>query len=232
MPCVAGLGCSVQNLNANTPGVLEEVTSGNPNGTLAWPAGTGYDLATGLGSVNAFNLVHGWPAAVAFTPTSTTLSLCTGSQTSGCSSSSITITHGATVFVDATVTPTPGTTQTPKPAEDVALLGSPNTLSNNGGSATSAPDLLSPTGNNLDVYPLSGGTTNGESTTFLVGGSYAVHAHYTGDGTSGASDSPAVNVTVNPEGSRTTNRPPSPLSALTSPSTERARRRESATPRV
>ena len=211
VPCVSGTGCTVQNVNANTPGLLEQVTSGNPNGTLAWQAGTGYDMATGLGSVNAFNLVHGWPSAVgAFTPTSTTLSLCTGSQTVGCSSSSITITHGATVFVDATVTPNPGSgsTSNPSKAEDIALIGSPNTQSNNGGSTSSAADRLSPNGNNIDIYPLnSNGTTvggTGESTTFLVGGSYAVTAHYTGDGTFGASDSPPVNVTVNPEGSRTT----------------------------
>jgi subtilase family serine protease len=41
VPCIEGLGCTIQNANANAPGVLDEVTSGSPNGTLAWQAGTG-----------------------------------------------------------------------------------------------------------------------------------------------------------------------------------------------
>jgi len=200
VPCVFGTGCTIQNLNANIPGVLEK-----PSGTLAWQAGTGFDLSTGLGSVNAFNLVHNWPAAVGlFTPTSTTLQLCTGgSPTAGCSTS-ISIVHGAKVFVDAVVSPSPGTATGTK-AEDIALIGTPNTTSNNGGSATSAPDRFSASaGGNEDIYPLNGGSTSGDFTNFLVGGTYAITAHYTGDGTFGASDSPAVNVNISPEGSKTT----------------------------
>ena len=41
----------------------------------AWPAAPGYDLATGLGSINAANLVVNWSSAE-FTPTMTTLEIC------------------------------------------------------------------------------------------------------------------------------------------------------------
>ncbi len=205
-----GLGCTINNVNANTPGVL--TTNGSPSGTLAWQAGTGYDLSSGLGSVNAFNLAHNWPAAATFMPTSTTLQLCTGGSPSlGCSSTSISITHGAQVFVDATVSPSPGssaiTNFTVTKGEDIALIGTPNTTSNNGGSTASAADRFSVSNgqlNNVDIYPLTSGSTSGEGTNFLVGGTYAVVAHYTGDGTFGASDSPGVSVNVSAENSTTT----------------------------
>src|SRR5208283_370850 len=35
------------------------------NGILGWSAGTGYDSASGLGSVDAYNLVHAWNTAAA-----------------------------------------------------------------------------------------------------------------------------------------------------------------------
>jgi len=35
------------------------------NGTLGWAATSGYDSATGLGSVDAYNLVHAWSSALA-----------------------------------------------------------------------------------------------------------------------------------------------------------------------
>lgn len=65
-PCSAGsLNC-----NVNTKGDAYGVLSG-------YKAGPGYDLATGLGSVNAYNLVNSWTsaapsAAVSITPSSLT----------------------------------------------------------------------------------------------------------------------------------------------------------------
>lgn len=44
-------------------------------GAAAYPATSGYDLATGLGSVNAANLVNKWTSS--FTPSTTTLTLST-----------------------------------------------------------------------------------------------------------------------------------------------------------
>jgi hypothetical protein len=51
------------------------------------------------------------------------------------------------------------------------------------------------TGIVIDSFPLSGGNYGG-STTFLPGGSYQVIAHYGGDGTFAASDSPATAVNI------------------------------------
>lgn len=85
MPCSTG-----------TPNCITN-TAGDQNGVLAgYGAGTGYDPATGLGSVNAANLVNNW-ATVSFRPTLATLSL---SPTS--------VTHGSPVTVDVTVSPTSG----------------------------------------------------------------------------------------------------------------------------
>ena len=64
-----------------------------------------YDLATGLGTVNATNLVNAWATATAGSKGSvTTLSM---------TPSPLTITHGATANLNVTVAPAPGGTGTP-----------------------------------------------------------------------------------------------------------------------
>lgn len=79
------------------------------NPVAAWMAGPGYDLATGLGSINVANLVNNW-SSVSFAPTETKLSL-----------SPTTITHGQPVSVTINVT-----SQSPgMPTGAVALLGGP-----------------------------------------------------------------------------------------------------------
>lgn len=88
----------------------------------------------------------------------------------------VSITHGASVTVTGAVTGT-GT-----PTGQVSLLNSATTE-----------------GSSND-YTLSSGTFTG-STIGLPGGTYTVHAHYAGDGTFSASDSPAINVTVAKENS-------------------------------
>jgi len=150
------------------------------NPTLpAWTTTPGYDLATGLGSVNAANLVNQW-SSVSFQPTTTTLSLSTTPPTSP-----ITITHGQPMNVNITVSSTSGT-----PTGAVSLIGGPNN-SNLG----------------IDFATLTNGSVSG-TTVFLPGSgssAYGVTAHYAGDGTFGVSDStPAVQVTVTPEPSMTT----------------------------
>ena len=79
---------------------------------LAWTTNPAYDLAVGLGSVNAQNLVTNWKSANA-TATTTTLSLNGGAA--------VNITHGAPVSVTIGVTPTAA-------IGDVALVG---TMANN-----------------------------------------------------------------------------------------------------
>ncbi|MGB9203596.1 MAG: Ig-like domain repeat protein [Terriglobales bacterium] len=87
-------------------GVLVD-SHGNP----AWTTTTGYDMATGLGSVNAANLVNGWSTAT-FAASTTTLTTLTP----------VTITHGTKVTFSATVAAKSGGGT---PTGDVALMGSP-----------------------------------------------------------------------------------------------------------
>ncbi|MGA7342423.1 MAG: Ig-like domain repeat protein [Terracidiphilus sp.] len=77
------------------------------NGTPQYPAGPGYDLASGLGSVDANLLVNDWNA-ITFQPTATTLRL-----------SSASIVHGTPVTITASVAPSSGTGT---PTGDVAVL--------------------------------------------------------------------------------------------------------------
>ena len=63
---------SLYSLSANTTGLFHDITKGNNvvpcalaskgcgSGSFGYAAGPGYDLATGLGSVDAYNLVTGW----------------------------------------------------------------------------------------------------------------------------------------------------------------------------
>lgn len=142
-----------------------------------YPATVGYDLATGLGSVNVANLVNDWNS-VTFNPTTTTLTLVQPP-------SPVTITHGSPVQIDLAVTAKSGT-----PTGSVALL--PNT---------------GPTRNqqsSVGVFPLVNGST-APTVSSLPGGTYTLQAKYSGDGTFAPSTSvPSPAITVNPEPSTTT----------------------------
>jgi len=83
----------------------------NPGNTTspAWRTTAGYDLATGLGSVNVANLVRNW-TSVSFTPTATTLNI-----------SPTIVTHGQAANVTINVSSSSGT-----PTGPVSLLGGPN----------------------------------------------------------------------------------------------------------
>ncbi len=109
MPAQTGLNCN-STAGASSGCIFHDITSGtiatpcarnSPDcsttngsdtyGVLAgYNAGTGYDLATGLGSVNVFNLVHNW--TLPSNPTSTSLTINSGSL--------VNITHGQSVDVD------------------------------------------------------------------------------------------------------------------------------------
>jgi hypothetical protein len=155
-------------------------TSGDTIGVLSgYATTTGYDLATGLGSVNATNLVTKW-TNFALTPSSTSLTLNSGSPVS--------IRHGEPVNVAINVTGTGGT-----PTGNVSLIA--NTA------PPSAPMEVTEQG--VQAFALSSGSASG-ATSALPGGSYTVFAQYPGDGTFGASAStPPIPVTVTAEGSVT-----------------------------
>ena len=160
MPCD---GTVAHPVNCGTPGA-EGI------GILTgYTTNAGYDLATGLGSVNAANLVRSWGTFFAgFKPSATTLAL---SPVSG-------IVHGTPVNVTigvSAVAPATGT-----PTGNVALLA-----------ATSIDPGIA-------AFALTAAAVS-STTDVLPGGSYNVTAHYPGDSVFGASDSSPVAVTVTPE---------------------------------
>jgi hypothetical protein len=87
MPCFKG-----------TPNCTTSTTTDNYGVLSGYSTGTGYDLATGLGSVDAANLVNNWNKAT-FTATTTTLSLSTGAG----------VTHGKAVPVTIDISPSVAT---------------------------------------------------------------------------------------------------------------------------
>ncbi|MCU1270243.1 MAG: peptidase and in, kexin, sedolisin [Acidobacteriaceae bacterium] len=99
MPCVAG----TPNCNVQSAGHAYGILSG-------YSTGTGYDLATGLGSLNVANLAANW-SSVAFRSTTTSLGL---SPTSS-------LTHGQSVTVTGSVAASSGTGT---PTGKVSLLTS------------------------------------------------------------------------------------------------------------
>lgn len=168
MPCVSGS----PNCTVSTPGDLNGVLSG-------YATTTGYDLATGLGSVNVANLANSWAAFVpSLKLSSTTLTLNGGSA--------VNITHGQSVSVAIDVAAQPPASGTP--GGNVSLIAS------TGATGTE----------NIQAFSLAGGDSVSSTTSALPGGSsYSVTAEYPGDGTFGASQSSPVSVTVNPESSKT-----------------------------
>jgi len=137
--------------------------------------GVGYDLATGLGSVQVSNLVNKWNS-VAFRPSNTTLTL----------SPLTNIPHGSAVAVGITVAPQSGT----GPATGAVSL-----LSNASATATG--------GQLVDGFTLTGGTV-AATTHLLPGGTNTITAHYAGDPAFAPSNSAPVQVTVNREATTTT----------------------------
>ena len=142
-----------------------------------YDAGSGYDLATGLGSVNANTLVTNWNSVV-FTPTTTTLVLNNGNPINN-------MMHGSLIPVQVNVTPTTGTGTI---HGDVSLI---DVETNQSITVISLADGLLPVSTGTNQLP--GGTT------------YHVIAHYSGDGTFAPSDSAASSVlSITPEPSTTT----------------------------
>ncbi|MGH9523529.1 MAG: protease pro-enzyme activation domain-containing protein, partial [Terriglobales bacterium] len=93
VPCTAGTpNCSAS--SGSTTGVEVDAT-----GAPAYAAGTGYDLATGLGTVNVTNLVNGIASAVKNAAATSVALTLNGSQ------AAVTATHGDSIGVAVSVTP-------------------------------------------------------------------------------------------------------------------------------
>jgi hypothetical protein len=159
--------------NNAVPGESGYGTSG-----AKYPSGTGYDLATGLGSVNVTALINQW-STVTFNPTTTTFSI-----------SPTMATHGDPLNVSVSVTPNSGTGA---PSGTVWLLQSGYPNGNFVGD------------NTADTFTLGAQGTFTGVTHLLPGGTYQVNTHYVGDGTYAGSDSaPPVQVTIQAENTTTT----------------------------
>jgi len=122
--------------------VFNDVTVGNNSvpkqgggETSGFSAGTGYDLATGLGSANVANLVNGW-AAFSRTATTTTLTIAPASSM-----------HGTTVTANGTVTGNGGT-----PTGDVSFVAAGTTLPSVAGQTLSGGNF-----NGTQISDLPGG---------------------------------------------------------------------------
>ncbi len=160
-----------------------EITNGGCSETYGgyyfmdgYNAVAGYDMASGLGSVNASKMVSNW--------TSTALAATTSSLELNGATAPLSITHGQSVAVNSSVTSSSGT-----PSGNIALVDS------------LSPAIL-PNNESIADFTLTGGSASG-ATTSLPGGSYQVSAHYGGNDTYAQSDSNAISVTVAPEGSTT-----------------------------
>ena len=149
---------SAANCNSSGPPlstcIFNDITQGNNSvpGLSGSSAQPGYDLATGLGSVNAANLVNGWLNS--FAATKTTLAL---------SPSPVSITHGQSVTASVNVAPV---SASGTPTGDVALLTSTGQSVNLGmliNGALSSPVSTLPGGTYTVTASYSGDGTFGTS---------------------------------------------------------------------
>ena len=167
--------CIFNDVTVGNNAVPGEVGYGTP--TADYQSTIGYDLATGLGSVNVANLVNGWGKARSVV-SATTLTITPASGA----------THGTPLDVTISVGAAPPATGSP--TGDVALIG------DFGSSSTGETEVVQLT--------LSNSTASSTGVNQLPGGTYNVQAHYEGDGSFVPSDSPMTKVTILPEPSTAT----------------------------
>ena len=149
---------------------------------LGYPAAAGYDLASGLGTINATNLISQWANInVETTPGSVALSLYSAYPGSPLSSGA-TITHGDTTYLGVSVAAASGK---PTPTGDVAFLTS----------------NIQASDRSIDRVTLANGSAvDGGSQ--LPGGTYTIQASYAGDTTYAPALSAPFTITVNAEPSQ------------------------------
>jgi hypothetical protein len=128
-------------------------------GSIGYSAGVGYDLASGWGSVDAFNLANDWTQV---TPTSVT-GVGTAASSTTVTASDASVTSGTSVTITAAVAQAASDTNAV-----VVLTGTVQFLVDN--VVSGGPVALS-----------SGGATFTLATTGLTSGSHTVSAAYSGD---------------------------------------------------
>ena len=149
---------------------------GNNGFTTGYNAGTGYDLASGLGSVDAANMLANWTSAIG--ASSTTALTINGST------SAVTTVHGTSLDFAVAVNPSAATGAAGLVTTAAATAGSPT----------------------LNGQPATIAINNGTGSTDyngLPGGQYTVYATYGGDTKTEASQSNAISVKISAEASST-----------------------------
>jgi subtilase family serine protease len=157
MPCFAGsINCTPAD-SADAIGIL-----------AGYNATAGYDQATGIGTINAFNLVQGWSNALStFLPSNTVLA----------APASTTLAYGSTL--DVTVAVAAASPATGTPSGDFAILSNSSVPGNQ---AVADASLT----NGQAAVPLQG----------LPIGSVKLSAHYAGDATFASSNSNSIAITI------------------------------------
>ena len=187
LPPLAGSNCAFQDITVGDNLICGTSTCSATTGTkIGFSAGVGYDMASGLGSVNAANLSSQWKNVV-FNSSNTTLNVAAASHVSTNGSPNSGIAQGAPVIFSGTVA---AGSQNGTPTGDVAIILSQGELgvavNLNTGSLNGNPSFAT-----LD----SGGNFSATLGN-LPAGSYNVTARYGGDENFASSVSPAVPVTV------------------------------------
>ncbi len=164
-PCLAdSVGCA-----ANPAGTVATSPYGTFGVLPGWFSGPGYDMASGLGSVNAYNLVNNWStAASSLAPSQVSLS------------APSTAVYGSPIAATISVSAAAGGSGTP--SGDVAIL--PDS-SSSAGIAASSPFTL--------VDGVADGTVGG-----LAAGLHQLYARYEGDTEFAGSTSIATPITITP----------------------------------
>ncbi len=169
--------CAFQDIQAGNTYICGTSTCTSSSGTkIGWPTGVGFDLATGLGSVNAYNMATQW-SSVVFNSTTTTLN----APVQNCSG------HGCAVTLSGTVSGS-GT-----PTGDVAFIVSQGEIGDPVNLTTGA-----------FVYPgafatLSGGSFSATLNNLPAGVNYNITARYGGDGSNASSVSAPQQISVSSE---------------------------------
>ncbi len=174
---------------ANVPGVYHDTIHGNnkvpgPNAqfTVGYDATPGYDLATGLGSMDVNALVNNWQAASSGSNSLVTLKLKNGQGS--------TVVHGTPIGFRAKVGCS-GTASCATAATGAVSLSA---------SSASAPTVAVGSGS---LTPSTSGSIVDIFSPSVPGGNYTVTARYSGDGKYNPSTSTSIPVLVTPESSQT-----------------------------
>ncbi len=149
--------------------IFEYCPTGGVPDLVGYEATAGYDLATGLGSVDVNKLVTNWLPTTG--SGAATLTLSTGGVTN--------ITHGNALTATVSV----AASGSAVPSGDVVLLAGPQGVDR---------ITLNAAGSGTVTFGASSGIN-------LPGGSYNLTAHYAGDANFASANSNAIALTVNPE---------------------------------